>query len=272
MPQPPFILFSDLDGTLLDTFTYQPDGAEAALACLREVGVPLVFCSSKTFEEIVFYQKQLGIHAPFIVENGGAVFVPDGYFHFEIGLEKRRAEFWVKEFGAASAFIRQKLAGAAADLELDVRGFSDLSVSQLAALTGLDEAAAGRAARKDYSETLAAPSDPKSLARLERYLVSPGLALTSGSRFFTVHGANADKGRAAEWLMELFRQVHENPLIAAVGDATNDIPLLRQADKAFLVQKTDGSWVDAGGLPVELAPAPGPKGFDWVVRHLLRNV
>ncbi|MBK6996229.1 MAG: HAD-IIB family hydrolase [Lewinellaceae bacterium] len=69
----PVIVFSDLDGTYIDHHSYSPEGSAAALKELQNRAWPLVFCSSKTFAEQVFLQQQLGLYAPFILENGSAV-------------------------------------------------------------------------------------------------------------------------------------------------------------------------------------------------------
>ena len=47
-----FLVVTDLDSTLLD-HNYNCDEAEPALACLRELGLPLVLNSSKTVAEMV---------------------------------------------------------------------------------------------------------------------------------------------------------------------------------------------------------------------------
>ncbi len=47
-----FIVFSELDGTLLDAKTYRFDAARPTLELLRTRGIPLVLCSSKTRREM----------------------------------------------------------------------------------------------------------------------------------------------------------------------------------------------------------------------------
>ncbi|MFB3136761.1 MAG: HAD hydrolase family protein [Nitrospirales bacterium] len=66
------VIFTDLDGSLLDTETYRFDAARAALEELTARQVPLVLCTSKTRAEVEPLRQELGITDPFIVENGGA--------------------------------------------------------------------------------------------------------------------------------------------------------------------------------------------------------
>jgi mannosyl-3-phosphoglycerate phosphatase len=76
------IIFTDLDGTLLDYSTYSFEKALPALQLLKEKDIPLIICSSKTKKEIEYYRKKLDNHHSFISENGGGIFIPKGYFGF----------------------------------------------------------------------------------------------------------------------------------------------------------------------------------------------
>ena len=73
----PFIvIFTDLDGTLLDHNSYGWEKAEPALRLCRESRIPLILVSSKTRSEIRALQQELGLSSPFVSENGGGVFFP----------------------------------------------------------------------------------------------------------------------------------------------------------------------------------------------------
>ncbi|MBI5025340.1 MAG: HAD-IIB family hydrolase [Nitrospirae bacterium] len=87
------IIFTDLDGTLLDYHTYSFEKAGPAIELLKKKDIPLVICSSKTRAEIEYYRKKLGNHHPFISENGGGIFIPKDYFKFKV----QNSEFTVKD-------------------------------------------------------------------------------------------------------------------------------------------------------------------------------
>ena len=74
------LVFTDLDGTLLDHESYSFEPALPALAVLKEKNIPLVLCTSKTRAEIELFRIQLKNIHPFISENGGAIFVPKGNY------------------------------------------------------------------------------------------------------------------------------------------------------------------------------------------------
>ena len=63
------IVFSDLDGSLLDHDTYDWAPARPALEALRESGIPLVLVSSKTLAELDDYRRQLDLRHPVVAEN-----------------------------------------------------------------------------------------------------------------------------------------------------------------------------------------------------------
>ena len=54
---PPFVVFSDLDGSLLDRRTYSSDAARPALEALADTHVPLVFCTSQTRVEVEHHRR-----------------------------------------------------------------------------------------------------------------------------------------------------------------------------------------------------------------------
>jgi mannosyl-3-phosphoglycerate phosphatase len=78
------LIFTDLDGTLLDHDSYSFDAAQAALELLRLHQASLIFTTSKTRFEIERLQSAVKICEPFISENGAAIFFPDGYRNFRI--------------------------------------------------------------------------------------------------------------------------------------------------------------------------------------------
>ena len=78
------IVFTDLDGTMIDRDTYSFEIALPLLKELKKSKIPVIFCTAKTKKENEYYQKKLKVECPFIVENGGAIFIPKNYFSYEI--------------------------------------------------------------------------------------------------------------------------------------------------------------------------------------------
>jgi mannosyl-3-phosphoglycerate phosphatase len=84
---PKLVIFSDLDGTLLDRDTYSFEPARPALRLIKERDIPLVLSSSKTRAEIELHRRRLENHHPFTSENGGGV-RPSRVFFFSLSLSQ----------------------------------------------------------------------------------------------------------------------------------------------------------------------------------------
>ena len=71
------LVFTDLDGTLLDFHTLDWQPAAPWLEKLMDEQIPVILCSSKTASEMDDIQQELGLGGlPYIAENG-AVIQPD---------------------------------------------------------------------------------------------------------------------------------------------------------------------------------------------------
>jgi predicted mannosyl-3-phosphoglycerate phosphatase (HAD superfamily) len=127
------IIYTDLDGTFLDEKNYSFLESLTALRVAQERGVPVIFCSSKTRAEIEHLRRAAEVDDPFIVENGGAIYAPEGYFPFSIDDSMSREGYDVIELGESYsglvAIFRMLRAG---PLNFDIVGFSDLTVKELA--------------------------------------------------------------------------------------------------------------------------------------------
>lgn len=259
------IIFSDIDGTLLDFATYDWTVAAAAVAEVLARGIPLVLCSSKTRVEQEYYRTELHIPDPFIVENGSAIFAPRAAFDFAFAYQRETDEYLVIELGERAEAIQTALQTIRRRTGLVFQGFSDLSLDEISAVTGLDAAAAARARRREYSETIATSLSAAALSTLQTELTAYGLTLASGGKFHTVTSQRSDKGTAVALLTNLYRQKYDHVVTMGLGDSANDRPMLAAVDEAYLVQKPDGRWQDVGNLVVERVAAVGPAGWRQAV-------
>ena len=132
----PFLVFSDLDGTLLDLKDYSFDEAKRGLSLLEREGVPLVLVSSKTRAEIELWRKRFSNSHPFISENGGGIFIPKDYFLWTVGGWEEERGYCLRRLGINYPELR----GAVERIRskgVRVRGFGDMEPEEVAELTGL---------------------------------------------------------------------------------------------------------------------------------------
>ena len=103
------LVFTDLDGTLIDHDTYSWGAAEEAIDRLKSEGIPIIPCTSKTRTEIDFYRTRIGLKDPFISENGGAIFIPEGCFDFSFEYDKGLEGYRIIELGMPYRDLRRAL-------------------------------------------------------------------------------------------------------------------------------------------------------------------
>ncbi len=104
------IVFTDLDGTLLDSNTYSYQKSLAAINRVKEAGIPIIFCSAKTRAEQETYRRELALFHPFVVENGGAIFIPRAYFPFRFDYHRAVDDLLVIELAIPRSRVRKLLA------------------------------------------------------------------------------------------------------------------------------------------------------------------
>lgn len=270
------LIFTDLDGSLLDTETYSHEAAAEALALLEQRGATLILVSSKTRSEMEPLRRRLNNHHPFIVENGGALFIPRGTFSFPIAEASTRDGYEVVEIGTPYVTLRAALNRIREELGCRLRGFGDLTVEEVAHLTGLPTAEALLATQREYDEPFILEDEGVGWDRLLAAVATQGLRCTRGGRFYHVMGAN-DKGIASRRLMSWYERLAERngqrPVTIGIGDSLNDRPMLAEVDYPILVRKPDGSYDPDVQLPHLIrADGVGPVGWNRSLTALLSRL
>jgi len=232
-------VFTDLDNCLLDHYTYSFAPALPALQRLRQSGATVIFTTSKTRAEVEHWHRQMDLTHPSIVENGGAVILPDAT---PVVLGRTRAE------------ILPALDAAARESGATIRGFSAMPLDEIAGRCSMPLERARFAAARQYSEPFVLES-PELEAPLQAAMLARGLRLTRGGRF---HHALAHPGKHAgvELLLHRWRAAGTMITSIGIGDAPNDEGFLLLVDH-----------------PVRLTPADaGPSAWNRAIFHLLDSL
>ena len=264
------VIFTDLDGTLLDLKTYSYEKALPSIKYLQKQRIPIIFCSSKTRAEQEAYRQELKINDPFIVENGGAIFIPRGYFAFDFDYHKADGSYQIIELGIPYHEIRGILERVRTEDKVFFRGFGDMTVEEVAAETGLDIEAARRAKAREYAETLVPEGTREDIDRILNAVKRANLKCTFGGRYYGVTGPN-DKGKATKILTGLFRRKLGQIQTIAIGDSPNDVPMLSAADIPILVQKPGGTWEELDIPNLYRAEGVGPEGWTKAIEEIIQK-
>lgn len=276
-PAQRLLVFTDLDGSLLDHDDYSFSAAQPALDSLRQRQIPLIPATSKTLAEMLVLRAALDNTHPFIVENGSAICIPRGYF-----ADSAHTGFEQAEYAQGYRLLRlappyteviATLQQLRAEHGYRFRGFNDMSAAEVARDTGLGEDEAALARDRLCAEPLLWQDDEAALERFSVELAAAGLRLLRGGRYWHVL-SNADKAAAMRELCGLYEAAdHHGYTTVALGDSPNDAAMLRAADIAVVIRRKDGSVMpfESGNSRI-ISELPGPAGWNDAVIRILNEM
>jgi mannosyl-3-phosphoglycerate phosphatase len=264
------LIFSDLDGTLLDHESYDFSPAVPAVEAGKAAGAVIILCSSKTRAELLAWQRRLGLAGPFISENGGGVFLTgDGALepHFPARIGNQPAMV----LGTPYPVLRQAVEELREEQRLALRGFGDMEAGEVAMHTGLSRGEAALAKERDFDEPflwLTEPTDEE-LEKVRAWLSRRRLQMLRGGRLWHLVGGS-DKGRAVRWVRETYEAAYGRALpCLGLGDSENDLPMLLSVDRGILVERPGGGHLAPVPSEVQGVTGIGPVGwanavFEWI--------
>ncbi|RPI27071.1 MAG: HAD-IIB family hydrolase [Acidobacteria bacterium] len=240
------IVFTDLDGTLLDLDGQICPEAQAALLRLTRLGVPVCALSSKTVAELTPLLGQLGLSSPAGFENGAGILFPGG----STQLFDRAVPAWVLRHIAED--IRSKTGA-------PLRTLWELTDQELGELTGLPSSNL-QAVRERLATAPLLVDEKWDQALIEALPSERGLTLIRGNRFLHLQGSH-DKGTAVRRVLTVITRP-PGP-IAAFGDSPNDIPMLAAADIRVVIASNRGPHPSLIKRFPAAAVARYPHGKGW---------
>jgi mannosyl-3-phosphoglycerate phosphatase len=276
---PRHLIFTALEGALTEPRTDSFAGAEEALYELDRRKIAYVLLTSRTREEIEPVRRKLGHNHPFVTENGGGIFFPDGYFSLRIPGVARIGRYLGIAQGKPYAEVCEALDDIAEECAVGVAGFHHMTVREIAENTGLKPRNAELARAREFDEPFYFTSaDDKAIARFVETARTRGYDTRCGETFWHF-SAKCDPARAVRTVASLFREAtHIKLRLVGIGAGERDLPWLAAVNQAILLpsstdpQEPSEDAVQAPGrskVVVVAGEAPGPAGWNVAVLGII---
>lgn len=265
------IVFTDLDGTLLDHASYTWTSAKPSLKALASCNYPLIFNSSKTITEMLWLAKQMKLTHSMIAENGAVVAYREPVDDMKSGIS---IDYKLNYFSKPYKEIIEVITQIRNQFDFKFTGFNDMSVDEIIKWTGLPEYKAIAASLRQATEPVLWTDTEERLELFRQQLAPHGLKLIRGGRFYHVL-SSADKSKAMQWLLEFYRQCSpgDNWLTMGLGDGENDLKMLENVDYPVLVKNTETVQPDVSHIDnITTTTDTGSKAWNQAVLDVINKI
>ena len=258
------LIFTDLDGSLLDRDTFKFDKILQYIKDLISKGIFIIPNSSKTKNEIDSFNKELDEDLPFIVENGAAIYnlnLINASFPEKISLSREISEILdifnnkiSKKYKSKCKFIKNLTS----DKQLQIFGQSKEKVKL--------------AMKREYSIPLLYDGSKAEKIDLIKSVNNAGLSLHEGGRLINLCD-KISKSQAMKHVVKIFKKISKEELITVgVGDNFNDLDMLKNSNIPCLVfnDKFTMDKININNCLVSKKPAP--EGWEEVVKLALDKI
>jgi mannosyl-3-phosphoglycerate phosphatase len=257
------IIFTNLDGTLLDQDTYSFEKAADTLSKLNRNDIPVVICSGKNRREIESWREKLSNTHPFISENGGGIFIPKEYFPFKILYQQQSKKYFIIKLGSNEGIIHGVMNNLSK--RFTIQSFLDMTEEEIAKDANLPLSQAKLAKKREYSIPFKI-LDYTQKNDILREIENHNLRYIIGKRYYHLN-SNTDKGQATKTLIYLFKKKYEKLVTVGIGNSENDFSMLDAVDKPYVVRKKNGTYASK---KYDRAKSKGPEGWKEVVEKELK--
>ena len=235
------LVFTDLDGTLLDHDNYSFKDAIPALKILKNKEIPTILVSSKTQAEMKIIHKEMDLNGyPYIFENGSGIFYKNQIYEFGTSIKAIH-----KVLLALMNFYNFKF-------------YSTLPIKKAINLTGLKLEQCKNSQIRLFSEPIIWMDSDISRHRFIKDIETQGLKASQGGRFLTI-SSHHDKADALKWVKSRYEEGSNSEFTAiGLGDGENDINMINVCNTKILIKNNNAHLKQDDWI---MSNMPGPKGW-----------
>ncbi len=268
-PSNHILIFTDLDGTLLDHHNYSAKPAAGLIKRLYDQGTAdIIPVTSKTQSELLWLRKSIPLQNNLsVTENGSVIhacgssplFDDDRSHSIMLGIRYRA--------------ILEQVAKLPQSLRHHITGFADMSVEDVMAVTGLVVDDARRAQDREATEPFLWSGSDAELSAVQEILIEENIQVQRGGRFYHLTG-QATKEHAMAKIISAFvdRKPGFQIISIALGDGPNDLAMIEAADFGVIMPNPDGVTIETAKPHVRTAPVPGPEGWVIAIQEILAEL
>ena len=257
------IIFTDLDGSLLDRDSFKFDQIKNYLKNLIDDGIIIIPNTSKTEKETKEFINELGSEVPFISENGSSIHglnLINTNFPNKIVLSRDKQEL-IKIFNSKIP----------KELQDKCKFVSNMNSKQQSDIFGLKDNKLKNALDRKYTIPFLFEGNKIEKNRLFKILRSSSLTMQEGGRVINL-GDNTNKLKSMNQVIKIYKKLENKIKVIAVGDNFNDLDMLRNCDLPCLVFndqfKQDQIYIDN----LIVSDKPSPEGWADVIKSALVKI
>ena len=254
-----FIITTDLDGTFLghNDFDFKVN-----ISLVREIikkGVPIIFNTSKTFEEVVEIKNEIGFYCPIITENGCGIYYPK----YKTNSKKlNRSHFKLISKNFSREYLNKIIKRHFQEFKQDFDLSTNIGTPDLVKISGLPSQKVKKIINRNFSELIVWKSNNARLSLFKARIEEYGLSLTRGARFLHLKG-KTNKGVALSNLLKYMKKETDmtNLRLIGLGDSENDLEMLERCDHSFLIKIPNRKFIKTGSSKFLKSNKPAPTGW-----------
>ena len=252
------LIFTDLDGTLLNRDTFKFDSIKIFLNELKNKNIIIIPNSSKTEDEIKEFNNEANFKFPFISENGSII---HSEFPDKIMLAKNVHEIQ----NIFDKNINQ-------DLKSKCRVISNLTTQEQIQIFGLPENKLKQVFKRTCTIPIKFEGNNKEKLRLKNILLEIGLDFKDGGRVLNL-GDRVNKADAMKKIIYMLENKYKSkPKTIAIGDNHNDLDMLKNSDIPCLVKNNKFINKDLQIKNLIISKQTAPEGWVEVVKLALEKI